>query len=87
MSLTPCSRRILQRLGHGAAGSDHVVDHQHIFAFDFADDVFGFDGAAALAALVDEAELAAEQIGINLGAFNVADVGRDENSIGQASSS
>src|SRR5207245_2190862 len=62
---------------------DHVIDHQDIFAFDVADDVHGLGLGDALAALVNDADFAAENLGIHLGPLDVADVSRDENGVAQ----
>ena len=71
------------RAGNGAGRGDHVIDDKHIFAFHFADDVFAFHGGAAATALFDETELAIEPLGINLGAFDVADIRGDKHFVGE----
>jgi hypothetical protein len=44
-------------------------DHQDVLAFDVADDVLGLDVLTALAPLIDDADLAAEHVGVDLGAL------------------
>ena len=43
----------------------------------------GLGFGAALAPLVDDADLSAELVGVDLGSLDVADIGRDEHTIGQ----
>src|SRR4051812_7920911 len=71
------------RFADGAGGGDHVIDHQDVFAFDVADDVHGLGFGDAFAALVDDADFAAENLGVHLGALDIAHVGRDEDGVGQ----
>src|SRR5678816_3662267 len=71
------------RFADGAGGGDHVINHQDVFAFDVADDVHGLGFRDALAALVDDADFAAEDLGVHLGALHVAHVGGDEDGVAQ----
>ena len=72
----------LARLGDRAAGGDHVVDHENVSALDVADDVHRLYFAAALAPFVDDADFAAQNVGVDLRPFHIADVRRDEDAIG-----
>ena len=65
-------------LGDGAAGGDHVVEHQDGFSGDVADDVGHGDVGGGLAAFVDEGEVGVEKLGVEGGGLEVAGVGRDD---------
>ena len=64
--------------GDGAAGGDHVVDHEDGFAGDVADDVGHGDVGGGLAAFVDEGEVGVEVFGVPGGGLEVAGVGGDD---------
>ena len=69
--------------GDGSGGGDHVIDDEDVFAGDVADDVLGFGEGAGASAFVDEAEFTVEHFGVDLGAFDVTDVGADEDAVGE----
>src|ERR1700722_5555671 len=73
-----------QRLGgvaERAAGIDDVVDDDAVAAGDFADDVHDLGNAGALAAFVDDGEVAVEAAGDAAGAEHAADIGADDHQL------
>ena len=79
-----CVRPSAQEPGgacHGSGGRDHVIGHENGTASDITDDVGRFDLAAALAALVDDRDLAAQHVGVDLRPLHIADVRRDEHPV------
>jgi len=71
------------RFADRPGGGDQVVEHQDGFAFDIADDVAGDDFGAALAAFVDDRQVAAEHVGVHVGGFDIADVGADQHDLAE----
>jgi hypothetical protein len=73
----------LRRLAHGSRGRDHVVEHQHRAALDVADQVLDDDLRARLATLVDDREVALQDVREHVGDLHVADVGGDDDDVAE----
>src|SRR5262245_38050465 len=68
--------------GDGAAGGDHVVEHDGDFAFDrLSDEVLLAGLVGIVTALVDNRQAGAESFGVANGSLDAADIGTDDDAV------
>ena len=75
------------RFGQSSGGGDHVVDHQHRAAFNVTDQVPADHFLATLTTLVDNGQISPQGIRVEVGRFDVANIGGHQREIAKFFSS